>query len=327
MPPLVAPDKVPVFGKDRPRGGAGAASKAKGGSTMLMGSLVALLLIVGVARMLISRPDPKASQRAQVVAAAEDILPGTQIGFGNVRYTEIPTDYLAEGMFHRTNLVVGRVAKAFIPARNPVDEAALYPKDHTLSRTLENHERAITLRLPDEALVDHHIVAGDHVDVLVTTVKDGKKYTKTICRDLSVLHAVTRQMLGVRTLNNDTRNRITLASTADQAELLTEAEEAGKVKLILRNRLATEMPKTGGASESDLLPASAKLDVPVKVATMGGQSDVLAPPPPPDFPLPPAPSTQAQAPGLSLPVDPVKWVVEVFSGSNRQTYAFPSGSQ
>jgi pilus assembly protein CpaB len=197
----------------------------------------------------------------------------------------------------------------------------LFTAANSFSGNIEPSERAITLKLDDDALVDHEIYPGDSVDVLVTsTSKDSHKYTKTVGQDLRVLLCVTKEASESRTLTTSF-NKITLAATPSQAELLAEAQETGKIKLTLRNKLARVPQSLAGVGEDDLLPASAKgpqvAKAPASLASLPPYANAaaLAPPPPP--------MAQVAAP----PEQPLQWIVEMFSGSQRDQYAVPLSPQ
>ncbi len=323
MPQIVSSERTSKFSQ-----AAGTKSGGKSGNStnMLVGVLLAILIVVGLVRMLTAKPPADETPRIKVVAAARDILPGVRVGFADVRYVDLPMDYATKTMFQRSNQVVGRVSTMFVPARNPILNSYLHPENKTLSHSLENHERALTIKLSEEGLVDHQLYPGDRVDVLVTSNKNSKKYTKTIAKNVKVLMATTRDMLQSNGRNSRSQNRVTLAVLPDQAELITHAEQVGTPKLILRNRLATNIPTVQGASEDDLLPESAAMDFPRNNNQLGN----LNPPPMaepiaalPD--LPPAPPDFNQVLPQAVK-NSVGWVVEVFTGSKKDTYEFQTTS-
>ncbi|MGD9682906.1 MAG: Flp pilus assembly protein CpaB [Candidatus Obscuribacterales bacterium] len=328
MAQISTPERPQLFTTDRHKVTPGQPRKRSNATAIIFGSLVVLLLVVGIARMAMSKPDPASMNRTRVVGALRDILPGTTIGFGDIRYMDIPNDYLSEGMFARTNLVVGRVSKVYIPERNPLSNNMLYESGKTMASELETHERAVTVKLNEAAMVDHQLVPGDKVDVLVTAVKDGKRYTKTICQNVKVLMSSTRAMVTsqIASRAGDLSKRITLALTPDQAEIVTHAEESGHIKLALRSRLSIVESKLPGVSEMDLLPDKAMS--PQFGSQTNSSLNIPAPPPEPsgflpDLPAPP-PLESALPPVVK---DSVKWVVEMFSGSKKELYEVPATSQ
>lgn len=296
-------------------------------------ALVVILVLVAAARSF--APRAAVAKTVQIVGAGEDIFPGTRITFHDLHYVIVPDSYYSDDMFTKTNLLVGRVANTYIGKGEPIVSANLFAGKDGIAQRIENHERAITLKLDDYALVDHSINSGDKVDVIVTSTLDGKKYSKTVCQSLPVLFSYPREALHSSSLRGQESSRITLAVTSQQAELLALAEESGKIKLALRNRLSSELPHLVGYGESDLLPSKALEEKDrFKLATEGhlvsALSSALTPPPPLsagllDMPAPPLPTSIDAA--LAPIGRTARWVVEVFSGSKRDLYEIPQSTQ
>ncbi|CAN5418568.1 hypothetical protein BH11CYA1_BH11CYA1_42950 [soil metagenome] len=297
--------------------------------------LVVILVLTAAARTF--APHAAVAKTVQIVGAGQDIFPGTRIAFHDLHYVTVPDAFYSDDMFTKTNLLVGRVANTYIGKGEPIVSASLFTGKDGIAQRIENHERAMTLKLDDYALVDHSINSGDKVDVIVTSTSDGKKFSKTVCQSVPVLFSYPREALHSQSLRGQESSRITLAVTAEQAELLALAEESGKIKLVLRNRLSADLPHLVGYSESDLLPAKAleKSESLKFLSGTDGQSSSAssllhsAMPPPPlsgafvDVPI--APPTSIDA-ALSPISKTAKWVVEVFSGSKRDLYEIPQST-
>ncbi len=232
----IATDIQPLLGKDRvlrhPT-----AKKQNSRPTVLVIMAVIALLAIGVLKNIFK---PNASTTVLVVGAQKDLLPGTRIGYTSCHYLQIPKAYFTPGMMDSSQAAVGRVVKYFIPMGEPITDSVLYTGRDTISANFENHERAITLSLDDDALLDHTINPGDTVDVLATVSKGDKKYTKTIGQSIRVLMAIPKEALASNAIRSNERNHITLAATPQLSELLTEAKEVGKIHLVLRSRLSTK---------------------------------------------------------------------------------------
>lgn len=253
-----------------------------------------------------------------MVAAGRDIPAGVRLGFTSLHYVEIPKRYLTPDMAVASNQLVGRFTREFIAEGEPILPQMLLPGRNGLSLNIETHERAVTLSLSEDALVDHSICPGDLVDILVTSTRDGKKYTRTICQEVRVLMAVSRQaLLNPRNRNNDI-NRITLAVSPIESEKLAEAVEVGKVRLVLRNRLSRIQENLPGVGERDLLPAQALIEPLPSKPDWPPSAGMPSPPPPLIAPPPPVAPEQAQEVKT-----PLEWVVEVVTGNHREKYAVP----
>ena len=86
MPQIVSTERNAKFSA---KSGGG---QVKGGNSTntLIGILLAVLVVVGLVRMLTAKPAAQEAPRARVVAAARDIQPGMRVGFADVRYIDIP---------------------------------------------------------------------------------------------------------------------------------------------------------------------------------------------------------------------------------------------
>ncbi len=315
MPPSSAQD-VPSLFKERALSGNNP-RKSMSAAAMLMLVLMVVLVGVGLAKMMMNRTVVK--ETVTVVGAGTDLPAGSRIHFGNLHYVEIPKRYVTPEMLLSSEQVVGKVTKYFIPMGEPISTDELFVQKGSLSSNLETHEVALSLKLDDEAMVDHNIACGDTVDVLATMTKEGKRFTKTVCQYVRVLLANSKAAVESRNLKNGDQSRLTLAVTPEQGELITEAAESGKIRLNLRSKLSRRISNLAGVAEEDLMPASAL--TPKKVPVMKPPSLVdnfiPTPPPAPNFALPSVPAAPEAVRA------PLEWVVEVFSGSHKENYAVP----
>jgi Flp pilus assembly protein CpaB len=316
MPPTAPPEVSPILSRDK-KIQAGLPMKNKGNPmTLILLALVAILLVSGLVRSF-AKPAVD-TDSMKVVSAAMDIPPGTKLGFINLHYSTIPKEYYSAEMAQSYEQLVGYTTRTFISQREPILKSDMFPgKSGSVGMQLENDQRAMTLRLDPDALVDHSILPGDTVDILCTSTAKGKKYTKTLCQSVPVLLSVTRSAMFSQTFTSEERNRITLALTPEQCEQVAEAQDIGKIRLVLRNRLSTGRPVLAGTTESDVQPASANAPFENPAAPKANPLPIALPPPP-----------IASAPLLPAPVEavakPIKWLVEVFAGNSKQIYAVPN---
>lgn len=320
MAPTVTPDVAPLFSKDRSQSFQQLPKKRANPIALILMVVMLVLIGGGIVRNL-AKPQQKV-ETVKIVGAAVDLTPGTRLNYHSLHYVSLPKDYVTDEMMTRSSEAVGRVVKVFIARGEPISESEVMSANQTLQSIVETHERAISLKLDDDSLVDHNLYPGDNVDVIVTATKDSSKYTKTICQKVRVLLSLSKEALASTAARNEDRNKITLAVSPEQAELLSEAMETGKIRLVLRNRLATGVRKLYGASEGDLLPGQAFADQANKAKSKTTVLPFLPAPPPPVF------STE---PLFSPPPAPVQdalgWVVEVFQGSRKETHEFAKKTQ
>jgi len=302
--PVLAWDKNPVQTK----------TPKKKSNPLIVVAVLAIVLLgaSGVWRATHQKPT---GQFIKVVTALRDMPAGTRIGFMKVKFLDVPKALVTKNMVLALDDIDNRTLQNFIPAGEPILFTDMMPGHGGLSSCLENDERALTLTLSDEAMVDHAILPGDRVDLLAVTNKEGKQYTKTLCQGAKVLMAAPKDQTISRGIGNAANNKISLSLTPQMAEYVTEAAETGKIRLTLRNRLGRSEQHLLGVGPKDLLPAKANdLDA-VATPKLSVQSELLPSPPA----MPPLPEMKPM-PAASAPETPVQWLVEVFSGSKRDTY-------
>jgi Flp pilus assembly protein CpaB len=288
----------------------------------LMVVAVLAIVVLGVSGIWRATHQAAPSEWVKVVAVSKDTPPGTRLSFTSLRYIEFPKKFVQRDMATSLSDVAGNVTRTYIPQGEPVRAAMVFAGRHNLSKILETQERAITLELADDALVDHAIEPDDLVDVLVVSTKDGAKYTKTICQDARVLMTASKEQANARH-GSSGANKVTLAVSPDLAERVTEAADVGKIRLVLRNSLGRTQQHLFGADENDLLPGSALQKSAAAMATppaplSGPTSMSLA------APLPPPPVPEALKDVAAPPQGPIEWIVDVFNGSKKESVSVPS---
>lgn len=319
MAPLMTPETGTLFNRNRVQ--SPAATKKVPPIRIILLVAVIVLVVLGAARMVGgSAKQPEATVR--VVAAGEDLPPGCRVGFTSLHYTQLPKEYFSEEMFTSYRQLVGSTTRNFVRKGEPITGHALLPLRQTLAGMIGSESRAVTLKLDPDAAVDNAVEPGDRVDVLVTVSKESKRFTRTICQNLEVLLSTPREMLLVDRFRGAEAGKVTLSASPEDAERLTEALESGRLRLVLRNRANIRQSGLTGASEKDILPADALKAVVPSMSPPPVRSSwrdplaVFAPPPPP---APPVPVSEA----VTTP-DPVKWIVEVVSGSKKESCEVPS---
>jgi Flp pilus assembly protein CpaB len=289
----------------------------------LMIVAVLAIVVLGVSGIWRATHQAAPAEWVKVVAVSKDTPPGTRLSFTSLRYIEFPKKFMQRDMALSLSDVAGNVTRTFIPQGEPIRAAMVFVGRHNLSKVLETQERAITLQLADDALVDHAIEPDDLVDVLVVSTKDGAKYTKTICQDARVLITASKEQASAKHGGASGTNKITLAVSPELAERVAEAAEVGKIRLVLRNKLGRTEQHLFGADEDDLLPGSA----------LQKQAQVMTSPPAPasaqtsvNFaaPLPPPPVPEALKDIAAPPQGPIEWMVDVFNGNKKESIAVPS---
>ncbi|HEY9868403.1 MAG TPA: Flp pilus assembly protein CpaB [Candidatus Obscuribacterales bacterium] len=323
MAPTVAPEAAP--GLARQKAYPPMAPPRRGSSPLLAILLVAIVLFVAIGTIRMIYKPPGDGERVQVVAAGMDIPAGCRLGYTSLHYVQIPRQYVTADMFSTYAQAVGRVTKTFVPRGEPISSTMLFAGNAGLAQLLDRDQRAITLELSGDALLDHCLCPGDYVDVIATVTESGKKFSRTVCQAVMVLLAVPRQALMAQRARTGDVDKVTLAVSPAQAEELAEASQVGKLRLVLRNGVNRNTEALAGVSQRDLFPAAYAATA-QPTAPAGRNDRLLAELPPPPPPLP-AVAIGQSAGDLRPPAPiPVQWIVEVFSGSRKATYAFPQKS-
>jgi len=314
--PVATPPPAQVLAWDKGKPPVKASSKKSNPLASL--ALIAMVVLAGSGLWRMFHTQPTTAM-VKVLTPNHDISAGTTLQFMTVKYMDIPKKLATRDMMTSLNDINGRMARSFMPANEPITTDKLFPTQRGISGALENDERAITVQLRDDALVDHTIQPDDRVDILaITTAKDGKRYTKTICQSVKVLMAAPKEQALFK--RDGPTDMVTLAVIPSVGEAITEALEVGKLRLVLRNRLARAPQVLTGVGPDDLLPSFANkpVDAPVSNSNNYGDNTKMSLPPPPSL---------ANLPMPSLPpiedTYPAKWIVEMLSGNHKELVDVP----
>ncbi|HEY9760479.1 MAG TPA: Flp pilus assembly protein CpaB [Oculatellaceae cyanobacterium] len=299
------------------------ASKKKTSPVMVFGVVAMLILAASGVWRSMHQTQPK--PMVEVVVAKKDVAAGVRLGFMDLHFLDVPKELVTKDMLTSLSDADNHITKTFLQAGEPLRTSMFFSNTQGIAEALENDERAITLKLDDDQLVDHAIAPDDLVDVVVVASKDSQKYAKTICQSARVLMAVSKDQAMSHHMGG-TSNKITLAVSPETAESISEAADVGKIRLLLRNKLGIRHNSLPGAEEKDLLPASAyraEKETSAHIVKDGDEEkSVPALPPPPILALPPAATSQFDAPQPSA--DPLQWMVQIFSGSKKEAVGVPA---
>ncbi len=308
----IAPDIAPIFTRDRVPS---SAKPGRKGSGLLVISVIAMLLLVVIGFWRASHNAASKNSGTYAIMAASEIPAGTTLRFTMLRSVPMPKHSLSPGMISDADALVGKVTRTFIPRGEPILTSDVFPQHEGLSVGLKDDERAITLALTDDALLDHIINPGDHVDVIAVSSWKGKKYTRTICQDVRVLMCMPKGETAAH--HTSDMNKITLAVTPRLTEVVTEAAEVGKIRLVLRNKATSDQESLTGADPQTVLPAIAATENATQTEIQKSAQMILPPPPVAHLDSPPPPPAAQEAP------KPLQWIVEMISGNRKEQVSVP----
>ena len=217
----------------------------------VVASIASLLLY-----RLINRPQRAgaAPATAQIALAAHDIERGAVLKEEDIRLTSWSGD-VPLGAATKTEDVVGRGVTTTMYAKEPIIESRLAPKGAGggLAAIIPPGMRAFAVRVNEVIGVAGFVVAGLHVDVLISGNRPGGTsaslgpVSKTLLQNIEVLSAgqdfkkdAEGKPIAVQTVN--------LLVTPEQAEQLSLAANMTTIQLVLRNPLDREIAKTPGTA-------------------------------------------------------------------------------
>jgi pilus assembly protein CpaB len=249
---------------------------------------------------------------SKIAVAAKDLDVGAVIKEDDVKLEDW-TGPFPEGSTSRPQELVGRGVMIGIMAKEPVIEKRLAPKGAGggFSVLIPPGMRAVPLRVNEVAGVAGFVVAGMHVDVLISGNVPGSDnrqgtVTKTLMQDVEVLSAG-------QDFKKDPEGKpvvvqvITVLATPEQAETLSLASAQTTVQLALRNPMDKTIAKTTGTSVGRLFNGGLALP------SVAEERPVRPAPP-----KPPAPKVAPKEPAF---------VMEIISGTSKKENKFETAGE
>jgi len=256
-----------------------------------------------------------ARTNVRIALATRDLEVGTILKEEDIKVEDWPGAVPA-GATARAQDLVGRGVTTAIYAREPMIESRLAPKGAGggLAAMIPQGMRAVAVRVNEVVGVAGFVVAGMHVDILISGNSPGGNgslgtLTKTMLQNIEVLSAG-------QDFKKDAEGKpvmvqvVNLLVTPEQAERLSLASNQTTIQLILRNPLDRQVTETPGAAMGNLF-AGGKLKLPE---------------PQRDQPARPRPA--APKPAAAVVREPPKkeepFVMELLSGGKKDVAKFDS---
>jgi pilus assembly protein CpaB len=197
------------------------------------------------------------AQGQQVVIAAADLTIGTPLKEEDLAVTRWPTADLPAGTAMDKDALIGRPLIYPVFKGEPIltTKLALEGSGAGLSAVIDEGMRAVSIRVDEVVAVAGFVVAGTHVDIMLTGNPGSgeEQLTQTILEDVQVLAA--GQSIQPDAEGKPQRvNVVTFLCTPDDAAKVILAASEGRIQLVLRNavekddeELATkkDLPKVG----------------------------------------------------------------------------------
>jgi len=224
-----------------------------------------------------------------VVVAAKAMPIGTLLTKDALRVIAWPASNPVPGGFGDVNAVAGRGLVVTVAENEPITELKLAPREAGagLPPTITQGMRAISIKVNEIIGVAGFVLAGAHVDVIVTVTRQADEaIARCVVSNVLVMAAGTRYDLEQSKEGKPIPTTVvTVAVTPEDAERIALAYSAGGIVLALRNPLDKAPTQTPGIRLAALVGPPAP--PPVVKSVQGRKVAVAAPPPPP----PPKPYT------------------------------------
>jgi pilus assembly protein CpaB len=263
---------------------------------VLVGSLLSAFVYRTFKQMSTVRPAPA---QGHIVVAAHPMQLGARLDANSVQLIPWPSGDPVPGMFTRVEDCVGRALITPVAQNEPILESKLasLQAGAGLPATIPEGMRALSVAVNEVVAVAGFVIPGTMVDVLVTASAQGagpENMTQTILENVRVL-AAGQQIQQDRDGKPVAVPVITLLVTPDDAAKLAMASTEGKIQLALRNTIDTKLVNPAPVMERVLFAAHAA-------------------------PAPRQPGSKAPAPVRTPP----PFVIEIITGSKRETKTFPN---
>lgn len=263
-------------------------------SQLALTFILALVLALAASYMVyrqLSSATPVEAQGQQVVIAAADLTIGTPLTEEDLAVTRWPTADLPAGTAMDKDALIGRPLIYPVFKGEPIltSKLALEGSGAGLSAVIDEGMRAVSIRVDEVVAVAGFVVAGTHVDIMLTGNPGSgeEQLTQTILEDVQVLAA--GQSIQPDAEGKPQRvNVVTFLCTPEDAAKVILAASEGRIQLVLRNAVEKEgkdelakkeLPKVG---RRELYAGAAPPPRPVAARR-------AAPPPPPAPIAPPEP--------------------------------------
>jgi len=225
--------------------------------------LLVALIMGGIAVSLVNtaidqkqeEPGVAALSVTPVVVASVNLEVGTRLSDVMLKVVDWPKEAAPEGLYTSIEAVLGKEPPVVIKEVRKGEALLPYKLSGQgarggLTPRVENEMRAMTISVNEIRGVAGFVLPGDRVDILYTTSAGDKYTTKSILQNMLVL--------GVDQSSSEKEdkpvvvNAVTLLVSPQEGKVLTLAQKAGELTLLLRNEGDVTLSTDGSLSTSDI---------------------------------------------------------------------------
>lgn len=204
---------------------------------VMIALILSLVAAFGAYQLINNLGATEPAKTVPVVLAVVDIPVNKIIIREMVAIAEIPENYAHPSALKSVDDAIGKISKTQMLAKEQVLASKIASKEqpgNRFSYSIPEKQRAVTIAVTEVTGVAGLPTVGDRVDLLLTTESDNSVQTSTILQNKEILATG-----GVNQPQEDGTQRIvptlTLSLTPGEAQEVTLAESAGKLKFVLRS--------------------------------------------------------------------------------------------
>lgn len=213
-----------------------------------------------------------------VVVAAEDLTFGTRLEAKHLRVADFPTSAVPQGAYASPDSILRQTTKVFVVNGEPLLASKLSSIGGGLSVRIPESMRASSIDVNVVSGVSGFVLPGDRVDVLCTIdnapgQSQGVAIVKTILQNIEVVAA------GIKTQTSKQDpiqvQTVTLIVDPKQAEDLTLGMHEGRIHLVLRNPVDSEIVAMRPTDTREVFGLSQPKPTATRVVTRQSQPQVV----------------------------------------------------
>jgi pilus assembly protein CpaB len=212
------------------------AKKPGAGGIILAAVALGLIAAYMIYRLESNREKQAKEHWIPIVVARDDIPARTKITGDMVTLMPYPKDLLTPGAVQDRKEVEGRVTLVRLKAKEQIRSSDVLAEGQTpsLSYNIPDGMRAIAIAASEISAAGNAVKPGDHIDILATYSEPNthRETTRMVLQNVLVL--AVNQAEENTPGPTGAKSSMTLAVKPEEAELLTAADRAGVLRVMLR---------------------------------------------------------------------------------------------
>ncbi|ATX81777.1 pilus assembly protein CpaB [Mariprofundus ferrinatatus] len=222
---------------------------------LIMGGIAVSLVNTAIEQKTEQEVGVAALSVTPVVVASANLEIGTRLNEVMLKVVDWPKEAAPEGTYATIEEALGKEPPVVIKEMRKGEALLPYKLSGQgarggLTPRISNEMRAMTISVNEVRGVAGFVLPGDRVDVLYTKSADRKYVTKSLLQNMLVLGV--DQQTSEKEDKPQIVNAVTLLVTPQEGKMLTLAQKAGELTLLLRNEADVSVSSDGSLSTSDI---------------------------------------------------------------------------